>query len=133
MLRVLSAHRRGGVPPASEAQWRVLLRWAAADAARSEARWRRGAPSEELADSALAPPAARPERALERREFATGLVLALQALPTRQREVFVLRALYEWPFERIAARLQITPSTARQHAFGARSLLRAALRAYDSG
>ena len=55
------------------------------------------------------------------------LEAAIASLPARARHVFVLRAIYGYSHEEVAATLEIAPGTARAHYFRARDALKRAL------
>src|SRR5262249_52677015 len=53
--------------------------------------------------------------------------VAFRSLPTRQREVFVLRHVEEWSTDEVARALKLDPGTVKRHLFRAIRRLRAAL------
>lgn len=68
-----------------------------------------------------------PESAFVRREQRARLLRALQHLPFRLREPFVLRFLHGFEYAEIAARLGLTPSNVRKRIQHAREQLRETL------
>lgn len=70
-----------------------------------------------------------PGEALERRQTAERIELALRRLPPRQRAVFVLRFFEERPLAEIAETLRLSVGTVKSHLFRATRQMRGALRA----
>jgi RNA polymerase sigma factor (sigma-70 family) len=68
----------------------------------------------------------RPDQALERAQGLRALVVAVQALPERQRDAILLRELEGRSYEEIAAALGVTDGAVRQLLNRARNSLRAA-------
>lgn len=68
-----------------------------------------------------------PEDATLGRETRLRIWRALRALPARQREVFVLRHIEEWSTDEVAALLEISTGSVKQHLFRAVQQLRVAL------
>ncbi len=68
--------------------------------------------------------ATHPEPGLELKELAQVLDQAVQALPTRRKEVFILSRQEQLTYEEIAARLNISRSAVRQHMVEALAFLR---------
>src|SRR3712207_6126522 len=67
----------------------------------------------------------RPDQALERSQGLRSLVVAVQALPERQRDAILLRELEGRSYEEIAAALGVTDGAVRQRLHRARHSLRA--------
>jgi RNA polymerase sigma-70 factor (ECF subfamily) len=80
---------------------------------------RRGGAEDEL-DDAHAASEQHPDAGLD-------LEAAIASLPAQARHVFVLRAIYGYSHEEVAATLEIAPGTARAHYFRARDALKRAL------
>lgn len=107
---------------------------------RQRARWRRRffsglRPSDECADgpdfAAETAPCDRPERNAADGEFGLALERALERLPTRQRQVFLLRAWEGLDVGETARALGISAGSIKTHYFRALASLRQALEAYD--
>jgi RNA polymerase sigma factor (sigma-70 family) len=75
----------------------------------------------------------RPEQALERSQGLRELVVAVQALPERQRDAILLRELEGRSYEEIATALGVTDGAVRQLIHRARHSLRAAAAALTPG
>ncbi|MEQ8762386.1 MAG: sigma-70 family RNA polymerase sigma factor [Planctomycetota bacterium] len=65
-----------------------------------------------------------PDQLAERRELSEWIRERVLALPTRQRDVVILRDLEGCSYDEIARTLDIQPSTARAHAHAGRETLR---------
>jgi RNA polymerase sigma-70 factor (ECF subfamily) len=80
---------------------------------------------------AVAAPALRPDNVQADADFARALDQALQALPTRQRQVFLLRAWEGLDVAETATALRISGGSVKTHYFRAMNALRQALEAFD--
>jgi RNA polymerase sigma-70 factor, ECF subfamily len=69
-----------------------------------------------------------PQAGADREETGEAIRAAVSGLPDRQREVFLLRAYQDLPFEEIGTALGITPGAARAHMHHALAALRTKLK-----
>jgi RNA polymerase sigma-70 factor (ECF subfamily) len=93
--------------------WRRLRRTSALEAQAASSRWAHPGPS--------------PERALRAREEVAALWVGLEALPARQRTVFVLRFVEEMSLAEIATVLGLSVGSVKVHLHRATGNLRARL------
>jgi RNA polymerase sigma-70 factor (ECF subfamily) len=84
-------------------------------------------PREASAGSKAEPLDCDPQRSLESKEFAQALALAVEALPTDQRSVFVLKVVEGMRYEEIATTLEISEGTVMSRLSRARSRLKTLL------
>lgn len=127
----LKAFQRAGQPD-PPADWTPWLTRVAVNACRDRHRagwWirfrRRSDPADDLTLADDAPSAE--DRAISR-ETRGRIWQAFQALPDRQREVFILRHVEEWSTEEVATALGLHAGTVKRHLFRAIRRLRTALR-----
>jgi RNA polymerase sigma-70 factor (ECF subfamily) len=84
-------------------------------------------PGESSAHPTVKPTEGDPERSLEAKEFAAALALAVEALPTDQRSVFLLKVVEGMRYEEIAMTLDISQGTVMSRLSRARVRLRTVL------
>jgi RNA polymerase sigma-70 factor (ECF subfamily) len=83
--------------------------------------------SHRVEDMALPSPEPNPSEASIRDETRRRIWRAFRSLPDRQREVFVLRYVEEYPTDQVATTLGIHPGTVKRHLFRAIRRMREAL------
>jgi RNA polymerase sigma-70 factor (ECF subfamily) len=114
-------------------RWPAWLTTVAVNACRDKRRsrwfrWWRG--SRELIESEFAGDGISPERAAIDGATRRQIWQALDRLPARQREVFVLRHIESWSTDEVAEALQLNAGTVKRHLFRAVHTLRGALKAH---
>jgi RNA polymerase sigma-70 factor (ECF subfamily) len=128
----LKLHRATAAADADPAtRWPAWLTTVAVNACRDKRRsrwfrWWRG--TSELIESDLADDGISPERAAIDGATRRQIWQALDRLPARQREVFVLRHIESWSTDEVAAALQLNAGTVKRHLFRAVHTLRGALK-----
>ncbi len=90
-------------------------------------RWWRAAAPITVEGVEFADPTASPERAVLGAEARERIWRSFGQLPTRQREVIVLRYVEEWSTQEVAEALNLTTGAVKRHLFRAVRRLRAAL------
>lgn len=123
-LRLWAARERWGGQPSARAFLIHAARGLMVDARRrSSVRLRHGERAGEIVHSAPAPP----DELLHRGELAARIQRAIDALPPRQREVFVMKRDAGLSYREIGDLLGISPKTVEVHMVSALRGLRAAL------
>ncbi|MBW7903314.1 MAG: sigma-70 family RNA polymerase sigma factor [Rhodocyclaceae bacterium] len=117
-LQLLRGHESAADLRVPLAFLRTLSKRRAIDNLRSEALWRRlasaGDDCPEYLEYAAAGEAEPDRRCYARQQF-TLLIQAVESLPPRCRDVFVLHKIHEWTQPRVAEYLGISPKTVEKH------------------